>query len=160
MIKCIRTILFLLLSANLEASSPRADVLKVTTTGANNSYRFSVTLKSDETGCQQYANWWEILSVDGELLYRRILVHSHPDTQPFTRKGSKVHLNKEQLLFSIKNTVLTNELKPNKFGIGLENIKKRLDLLYKNGHKLEIENKNNLFVVNLTISNLNNLKNV
>ncbi|RLD62706.1 MAG: sensor histidine kinase, partial [Bacteroidetes bacterium] len=39
--------------------------------------------------------------------------------------------------------------------IGLENIKKRLDLLYKNNHELNIENKNNWFVVNLTISNLN-----
>ena len=78
----------------------------------------------------------------------------------FLKVDIKMHLIKDQLFFSIKNTVLTNELKSNKVGIGLENIKKRLDLLYKNSHKLEIENKNNWFVVNLTISNLNSLKNV
>ncbi len=71
-----------------------------------------------------------------------------------------VKLSENQLLFSIKNTVFTDELKPNKVGIGLENIKKRLDLLYKNNHKLDIKNKNNWFIVNLTILNLNNLKNV
>ncbi|NOQ91367.1 MAG: GHKL domain-containing protein [Flavobacteriaceae bacterium] len=78
----------------------------------------------------------------------------------FLKVDIKVHLNKGQLFFSIKNTILTDELKPNKVGIGLENIKKRLDLLFKNNHKLDIENKNNWFIVNLTISNLNSLKNV
>jgi len=56
-----------------------------------------------------------------------------------------------QLFFSINNTVITDDLKPNKIGIGLENIKKRLNLLYKNNYKLNIQNKENWFNVNLFI---------
>lgn len=78
----------------------------------------------------------------------------------FLKVNIKIHLINNQLLFTIKNTVLTDNLKPNKVGIGLENIKKRLDLLYKKSHKLDIENKNNWFIVHLTISNINSLKNV
>ena len=83
----------------LNTDSIRANVMKVTTNSVNNNYRFSVTLKSDETGCEQYANWWEILSEDGKLIYRRVLAHSHPDEQPFTRSGSSVSIDKKQTLY-------------------------------------------------------------
>jgi hypothetical protein len=63
---------------------------------AGSSYTFSVTLESPDTGCEQYANWWEVLTVDGELLYRRILVHSHVEEQPFTRSGGPVTLEPDE----------------------------------------------------------------
>lgn len=63
-----------------------ADVTAVRVQGQT----FSVTLESPDTGCDQYADWWEVLSLDGELLYRRILAHSHVDEQPFTRSGGPV----------------------------------------------------------------------
>ncbi len=65
-----------------------------------------------------------------------------------------------QLDFTIKNTIKNDELDQMKEGIGLENIKKRLDLLYHNNYKLVIENKDDWFQVNLSISNLNIQKNV
>ena len=71
----------------------------------------------------------------------------------------KIHLIDDQLNFEIKNSVLIDDLKKGEAGIGLENIKKRLNLLYKNNHKLQITNSGNLYIVNLIISNLNNLKN-
>jgi len=67
----------------------------------------------------------------------------------------QIDLDQDQLYFSIKNTVLNDEPEHGKEGIGLENIKKRLDLLYKNNHELYIENKDNWFTINLAISNLN-----
>ena len=60
-----------------------ADVLAVEVQGDG----LSVTLRSPDTGCTQYANWWEVVTEDGALLYRRILGHSHVDEQPFTRSG-------------------------------------------------------------------------
>lgn len=81
------------------ANEPVADVIGVTVTGTSGAYRFAVTLKSDETGCAQYADWWEVLTQEGRLLYRRILVHSHPDTQPFTRSGGSVNIEPNETVF-------------------------------------------------------------
>lgn len=82
-----------------QAENIRADVEGVYTKGTTGSYTFSVKLKSIETGCAQYADWWEVLSEKGELLYRRILVHSHPDTQPFTRSGGPVNIDEKSLVY-------------------------------------------------------------
>jgi len=79
-------------------SSALADVTEVTTTGSDLAYSFSVTVKSPDLGCEQYANWWEVLTPDGELLYRRILAHSHVDEQPFTRSGGPVAVSAEDAL--------------------------------------------------------------
>ena len=77
-----------------------ANVLAVTGSGNPGSYTLSVSIESADIDCSQYADWWEVLSEDGILLYRRILEHSHTDengtTDPdapgntFTRSGGPV----------------------------------------------------------------------
>ena len=67
-----------------------ADVTAVRASGSPGAYTFSVTIQSPDTGCDQYADWWEVLTPEGELVYRRILAHSHVDEQPFTRSGGPV----------------------------------------------------------------------
>ena len=67
-----------------------AEVIAVQASGQPGSYQFNVTVKSPDTGCKQYADWWEVVSTDGKLLYRRVLLHSHVDEQPFTRSGGPV----------------------------------------------------------------------
>jgi len=67
-----------------------AVVADVAVTGKDGDYSFSVTLRSPDTGCGQYADWWEVIDPAGKLLYRRILRHSHVDEQPFTRSGGPV----------------------------------------------------------------------
>jgi hypothetical protein len=70
-----------------------AIVKEVKISGSENAYDFTVTLKSPDTGCEQYANWWEVISADGNtLIYRRILGHSHVDEQPFARSGGLVEI--------------------------------------------------------------------
>ncbi|MGH1343840.1 MAG: hypothetical protein ACRBN8_19945 [Nannocystales bacterium] len=76
-----------------------ANVTTVAASGDAGAYTFAVTLSSPDTGCDQYANWWEVLDADGALLYRRILGHSHVDEQPFTRTGGPVPVDAEQVVF-------------------------------------------------------------
>jgi len=64
-----------------------------------------------------------------------------------------------KLDFSIKNSVVEDSTNSQKKGIGLENIKKRLDLHFKDNYKLEIYNSEGMFNVNLSISNINNIEN-
>ena len=69
-----------------------ADVRLVSVGGSSGSYRFSVTVRSPDTGCESYADWWEVLSSEGQLIYRRVLLHSHVGEQPFTRSGGPVNV--------------------------------------------------------------------
>ncbi|MDV7187647.1 histidine kinase [Lutibacter sp. TH_r2] len=63
----------------------------------------------------------------------------------------------DQLFFKIENTSI-KENKTNN-GIGLENIEKRLEMLYANSHILETNQTEKYFKVKLTIDNLKQFKN-
>ncbi len=76
-----------------------AEIISVSVSGKENDYTFSVGIKSPDTGCDQYANWWEVISEDGKLIYRRILGHSHVNEQPFVRSGGKVVITKDQKVY-------------------------------------------------------------
>ncbi len=83
-------LLAVLVPAAASAAEPRADVLRVTAQGKPGAYQLAVTVKSPDRNCDAYASWWEVVSEDGELLFRRVLMHSHPDEQPFTRPAGPV----------------------------------------------------------------------
>lgn len=59
------------------------------------SFRFEVTLRHADAGWSHYADNWEILTMEGELLGRRVLLHPHDNEQPFTRSlgGVKIPAN-------------------------------------------------------------------
>ncbi len=76
-----------------------ADVIEVEVNGRAGAYRFAVTISSPDTGCDQYADWWEIISENGELIHRRILLHSHVDEQPFTRTGVGIDITENQVVY-------------------------------------------------------------
>ena len=73
-----------------------ADVIKVEPRGSSGSYLFLVTVRSPDTGCDRYADWWEVITPAGELVYRRVLGHSHAREQPFARSGGPVDVSEEQ----------------------------------------------------------------
>jgi len=81
------------------SESIHANVLSVTVTGEPSTYQFNVEVASPDTGCDQYADWWEVLSEKGELIYRRVLLHSHVSEQPFIRSGGPVEIEPSEIVF-------------------------------------------------------------
>ncbi len=59
---------------------------------SENTFLFKVTLKHDDKGWDHYANEWQILSPDGEVLGTRVLAHPHVQEQPFTRNLEYVYV--------------------------------------------------------------------
>ena len=76
-----------------------ANVLSVQVSGNPGAYQFAVEVSSPDRGCEQFADWWEVVSEDGQLLYRRILLHSHVDEQPFVRSGGPVEIEADTAVF-------------------------------------------------------------
>lgn len=78
-------------AAGTAAGAPTlADVVAVAVSGSPGAYTFEVTVRSPDTGCDRYADWWEVVRPDGTLVHRRVLGHSHVDEQPFARSGGLV----------------------------------------------------------------------
>jgi len=73
-----------------------ANVLSVEVNGDPGKYSFSVGIQSLDTGCDQYADWWEVIDLEGGLIYRRILAHSHVGEQPFSRSGGPVPIEPDK----------------------------------------------------------------
>lgn len=74
---------------------------------------------------------------------------SNDPAKPFISISINVLPNK-MVFFAENSKPATKGLK-NKGGIGLNNVKKRLDLIYGNKYQLEIEDKQNIFTVSLSI---------
>jgi hypothetical protein len=64
---------------------------------ADGTWRFDVTVRHPDTGWQDYADGWDVLTPDGQVLkakesdpFTRLLVHPHENEQPFTRSQSRI----------------------------------------------------------------------
>ncbi|MFT5706884.1 MAG: hypothetical protein ACI9ES_001173 [Oceanospirillaceae bacterium] len=93
--------LFFLLSMPIFASETFIKGVKVTKNSANN-YSFSVTLKHADKSWDHYANVWQVETLDGQVLGKRVLQHPHVNEQPFTRSLGSVTIDK-----GIKQVVIT-----------------------------------------------------
>jgi len=70
-----------------------ADVVDARVTRANDgTYRFDVSVLHADEGWDHYANAFEILDADGNVLGTRTLLHPHVGEQPFTRSLTGVHI--------------------------------------------------------------------
>lgn len=83
-------------SARAPIDGEFADVIAVQATGESGNYLFSVAVSSQDSGCERYADWWEVVRPDGELVFRRVLGHSHTTEQPFTRSGGPVAVDADE----------------------------------------------------------------
>ena len=86
-------------SAAIAADAIVADASSVQVSGDPGAYSFSVEVSSPDEGCEQYADWWEVVAEDGQLVYRRILDHSHVDEQPFVRSGGPVEIGADTVVW-------------------------------------------------------------
>lgn len=70
------------------AEAPEITQVRVEKDGM--AWRFFVTILHADTGWDHYANGWEVLDADGNVLGHRRLHHPHVTEQPFTRSLGNV----------------------------------------------------------------------
>ena len=75
--------------ASAAASAGEADVVKAECKASGDSqFICTATVRHGDEGWNHYADRWEILSPDGEILAVRVLAHPHENEQPFARSLS------------------------------------------------------------------------
>lgn len=80
------SILAVLMAAAGAVAAGEADVIDAKVRrGADGTYDFDVTVKSNDRGWDYFADAFEVRTADGKLLGSRVLLHPHEDEQPFTR---------------------------------------------------------------------------
>lgn len=62
------------------------------TANADGTYSFSATLAHRDEGWKHYANKWEVVTPEGQVIGTRTLFHPHVDEQPFTRSLARVEV--------------------------------------------------------------------
>ena len=75
--------------AGEESTLPRAKA-SGNSPAFGNTWSFTVTLEHADEGWDHYADAFEIVSPDGEVLATRTLYHPHVNEQPFTRSLDNV----------------------------------------------------------------------
>lgn len=68
------------------ALAGEADVVAVEIArSGGGTYSFDVTVRHADSGWEHYANKWDVVAPDGQVLGTRVLYHPHVNEQPFTR---------------------------------------------------------------------------
>jgi hypothetical protein len=83
---------------NGAANAGNADVTFVKAAqAADGTWTFSVTVEHPDTGWEDYADGWDVVTPDGQVLkpnpddaFTRVLLHPHENEQPFTRSQSGI----------------------------------------------------------------------
>ena len=78
----------LILTTPALADDATIEAVQARASGTN--WTFSVTLAHGDTGWDDYADGWRVVTEDGTELGLRVLYHPHVDEQPFTRSLSGV----------------------------------------------------------------------
>lgn len=77
----------------ITALAGEADVVSAEASrNGDGTWRFTVSVRHADEGWDHYADQWQVLGPDGEVLGTRTLYHPHVDEQPFTRSLSGVRL--------------------------------------------------------------------
>jgi len=113
-----------------------ADDIKILTVdlykGNDKSWLFKVTLKHNDTGWEHYADKWQVVDANGNVLGHRTLHHPHVNEQPFTRNLTGVVIPAGVTTIFIKAHDKVHGWTPNILEI---------DLTQANGKHLRVETK-------------------
>ena len=74
------------------AHADPAVVEKVAMREGSGGWTFDVTISHPDTGWDDYADGWRVVTADGTVLGTRVLAHPHVEEQPFTRSLSGVEI--------------------------------------------------------------------
>ncbi|MEM9247500.1 MAG: hypothetical protein AAGB05_02275 [Pseudomonadota bacterium] len=97
-------ILFLLASTVASAADP-AEIVAAEVRPSGTVWTVSVTLRHGDTGWDDYADGWRIVTETGTVVGTRVLAHPHVNEQPFTRSLSGVTLPEEPLFIESSTNV-------------------------------------------------------
>ena len=90
--KHLNTVLALLMVTSFtQTQAGKADVTDVRVE-CRGTCTFNVTVRHADEGWKHYADQWDIISPDGEVLATRVLHHPHVNEQPFTRSLSGIKI--------------------------------------------------------------------
>ena len=84
------TLGFAVIAAPVFADAPLIEAVDAQENGGR--WSFSVALSHPDSGWEHYADGWEIVDAEGNVLGHRTLAHPHVNEQPFTRSLSGVEI--------------------------------------------------------------------
>jgi len=82
--------LFVIGATQVRADPAVIEAVRASPTGGD--WRFDVTLPHTDTGWEDYADGWRVLTEDGTVFGTRVLYHPHEEEQPFTGSFSGVSI--------------------------------------------------------------------
>ena len=109
--------MFLGLAAPALADPPQ--IVDATAERTGDTFRVSVTLLHADTGWEDYADAWRVVTEGGAVVGERILVHPHVEEQPFTRSLGGLTLDPEGTYF-IEARSLGEGYGPDRFALRVE----------------------------------------
>ncbi|MEL6206950.1 MAG: hypothetical protein AAFR47_16790 [Pseudomonadota bacterium] len=104
----MRPALICLLAAwPLSAVADPAEIVASDARAAGATWTVSVTLRHADTGWDDYADGWRLVTPEGTVIATRELLHPHVDEQPFTRSLSGVSLPQDVQVLVESSTNVT-----------------------------------------------------
>ena len=97
--------------AVVSAGNPDLDYAQVVfvsaTQSSDGTWRFDTTVRHNDQGWDDYADAWQVVDLDGNVLGERILLHPHDTEQPFTRSQSGIAIPDDvtQVIVQAKDNV-------------------------------------------------------
>ena len=114
-------VLLALLVQCAAAAADDAAITAVETRKDGDSWTFSVTLEHGDTGWDDYADGWRVVTENGTELGLRALLHPHVNEQPFTRSQSGIVIPDGVIRVFVEARTNTDGWGAARFAVDLQN---------------------------------------